>query len=41
MIEARWEYGHITIRIDNKFYCTCDNWKEVEEEIARIKKERK
>ena len=27
---------HYEIYIDNKFYCSCDNWTEVQEELEKL-----
>ena len=28
------KYGYYAIFLDNEFYCSCDNWKEVKEELG-------
>lgn len=35
-IEAKKEKDHFVIEVDSKFYCSCDNWKEVNEEVPAI-----
>lgn len=36
MITIRFEFGHYEIQVDDQFYCTCDSWREVEEEVMEI-----
>lgn len=39
--DVKWyhEYGHYAIDVDGKRYCTCDNVREVREELEEIRKE--
>ena len=37
MIETHWELEHIVITVNGKFYCSCDNLKEVNEEISKLR----
>lgn len=37
MIEARFEYGKITVRVNGVFYCTCKDWAEVNKTFKEIK----
>ena len=36
MITITYAYGRYEIRVDDQFYCTCDSWREVEEEVMEI-----
>jgi hypothetical protein len=36
-MEIRALQGHFEIWLNGKFYCSCDNWKEVEEEKENLK----
>ena len=38
-IEIRKEHGRYTIYIEDKFYCTCENMKEVTEELEEYERE--
>ena len=40
-IEIRKEHGRYTIYIEDKFYCTCENMREVTEELISIEEENK
>ncbi len=33
------KYGYYAIFLNNEFYCSCDNWKEVTEELEHIRGE--
>lgn len=37
-IEIKAEYGYYKVYVNGIFYCTCDNMKEVKEEVANIEK---
>lgn len=38
MLEIRQKRGVYYLYIDGKFYCSCDNDKEVNEEVAELQK---
>lgn len=31
------KYEHFEIYVDGQFHCSADNWREVDEEIAKLK----
>lgn len=38
-VGVKWTQGHYVITVDGQFYCSCDNWKEVCEEIESIQED--
>lgn len=38
-IEIIQKYGHFIVYLDNEFYCSCDSWPEVTEELDGIQAE--